>query len=670
MVGIEDSGAMNQRAPGLLLGAGAIVLCFVVRAAGGLEGLELSIHDRLIRQNAGRGDHISPVVAIAIGEEEFDRYGYPIPDAILARALESLIGHGAAAVGIDLYRDGPASDTAADLAGWARLGGVVAGERRIVVSELLASSDRRGIEAPDFAEAHQIGFNNLLLDAGRVVRRGYMLAWDDEGAAHQSLSLRLALLYLAQRPGERAGLAPAPESPDWVRLGATTIPALESDYGAYHELDAGGYQFPLDYLPARSAFETLSFESVVEGTYDPEQLRGRIAILGTDAPSVKDDFNAPYAPGHTVKGYRIHAHVTDQLIRMADGESAPRGDWSEALEAGWIFVWGLGGIGLSALLGSLGWAIPGFVVGIVCLLVATAGMFAAGTWVPAVAPALAWLSAGGVAVGDRARREARDQRQLMSLFRRFSSRRVADSLWARREEFMDGSRPRPQRVTLTALLSDLKGYTAASEKMEPDDLMAWIDSYMDAMTRVIEAHDGHVDDYVGDGIKANFGVPIPSTSQDAIEADAVRAVECAIEMGETLARLNDAWARRGWPTGRQRIGLFTGTAVVGAIGSDERTKYTSVGDTINTAARLEGIGGVLDFDKESALQRILIGESTRRAVGDRFEIVDLGPHAVKGKAQPLQVYRVLGARHEAEDSVRGNGEASQEADRLAQEDTG
>ena len=162
------------------------------------------------------------------------------------------------------------------------------------------------------------------------------------------------------------------------------------------------------------------------------------------------------------------------------------------------------------------------------------------------------------------------------------------------------------------------------------------------MTRVIESHGGHVDDYVGDGIKANFGVPIPSLTEAAIAEDARSAVLCATEMGETLERLNERWAAKGWPTGRQRIGLFTGDAVVGSIGSEERMKYTSVGDTINTAARLEAIGGELDFDQETALQRIHIGASTRALLGDEFEIEDQGSHAVKGKAEPLQIYRVWG----------------------------
>lgn len=636
---VGDFQTLNQRTPGILLGLAAIVVCLGLRAGGVLEGLELSIHDRLVQRNIGLAHSASPVVTIAIGEAEFDRYGYPIPDAILARSLSQLADAGVAAVGIDLYRDGPASDNPVDLAGWAALAEVVANEPRFIVSELLASADQRDIPAPSFAPADQIGFNNLLMDVGRVVRRGYVFAWDDAGDAHQSLSLRLALLFLAR---DRIGLGPAPEREEWIRLGETTLPPLETDFGAYAGLDSGGYQFLLDYARDEVSIETLRFQELVEGNLDADRVRGRVVVLGTDAPSVKDDFNAPHQPGRAVKGLRIHAQVTDQLIRMARTETGVRQDWNEWAETGWVIGWGLAGIALSAALASLGWAIPAFVVGLIVLALASAWLFASGFWVPTVAPALAWLSAGGFAAGDRARREAREQHQLMSLFRRFNSRRVADELWSQRDLFMDGGRPRPQRTTITALLSDLKGYTAASEKMEPVDLMEWIDSYMDAMTRVIESHDGHVDDYVGDGIKANFGVPIPSRSAEEIAEDAKRAVRCAVEMGEVLERLNAEWTRRGWPVGRQRIGLFTGIAVVGSIGSGERMKYTSVGDTINSAARLEAIGGQLDFDQETALQRVLIGERTRNAIGEEFEVMDLGAHAVKGKADPLKIYRVIG----------------------------
>ena len=99
--------------------------------------------------------------------------------------------------------------------------------------------------------------------------------------------------------------------------------------------------------------------------------------------------------------------------------------------------------------------------------------------------------------------------------------------------------------------------------------------------------------------------------------------------------------------------MVTPSAVVGSLGGDDRQKYTSVGDTINTAARLEGIGGGdLDFDQEDSLQRILIGERTRQLIGDRFEVEDLGRHAVKGKDEPLQIYRVHGERAGAAEEDR------------------
>ena len=142
-------------------------------------------------------------------------------------------------------------------------------------------------------------------------------------------------------------------------------------------------------------------------------------------------------------------------------------------------------------------------------------------------------------------------------------------------------------------MSDLTGFTGMSEKIEPDGLMAWLNDYMTTMADVIERHDGVVDDYAGDGIKANFGFPVPRRTEAEIDGDAVKAVRCALAMHDAMLRLNDDWARRRLPTGRLRIGIYTGPAVIGALGGDESLKFTSVGDTVNTASRLE------NFDSQS-----------------------------------------------------------------------
>ena len=236
----------------------------------------------------------------------------------------------------------------------------------------------------------------------------------------------------------------------------------------------------------------------------------------------------------------------------------------------------------------------------------------------------------------------------MDLFGRYVSRRVAGELWARRHEFMDGQRPRPQRLPITAMLTDLKGYTTAAEQMDPTELMEWLNEYMDAMTQVIEDHGGFVDDYTGDGIKANFGVPIGRASEGQVAEDARTAVRCALAMGRTLAVLDADWRERGLPTARMRMGLYTGDAIVGSLGSAERMKYTTVGDTVNTAARLESFAKE-DFEEESAVPgapvfRILIGDSTQALLDGGFETASLGEHVLRGRGKAIGIHRVYRER--------------------------
>jgi adenylate cyclase len=225
------------------------------------------------------------------------------------------------------------------------------------------------------------------------------------------------------------------------------------------------------------------------------------------------------------------------------------------------------------------------------------------------------------------------------------SRGVAEELWSHRDEFMDGHRPRPQRLAITAMLTDLKGYTTAAESMDPAALMDWVNEYMDVMTRVIESYGGFVDDYTGDGIKANFGVPIGRSDPSQVAGDARTAVRCALAMGRALEQLDADWKRRGLPTARMRIGLHTGEAVVGSLGSAQRMKYTTVGDTVNTAARLESFRKEA-FEEETLVPdapvfRVLIGDATLAHLGDAFVTESLGEHVLRGRGKPIGIHRVL-----------------------------
>ncbi|UCE87005.1 MAG: GAF domain-containing protein, partial [Deltaproteobacteria bacterium] len=242
-------------------------------------------------------------------------------------------------------------------------------------------------------------------------------------------------------------------------------------------------------------------------------------------------------------------------------------------------------------------------------------------------------------------REKGQRTTLMQLFAKHVSPQVAESLWEQREQFLDGGRPRSQKITATILFTDLQGFSGVSEQLDPETLMEWLNTYMDGITRVVMQHEGVVDDYFGDGVKANFGVPVPRTSEEQVREDAIHAVECALELEREMVRLNGSMKERGLPTLRMRIGIFTGPVLAGSLGSADRMKYTTLGDAVNTAARLES------YDRDLALAhlatspcRILIGDSTLRHLGDRFETQRVGEVTLKGKTERIVAHCVLGRR--------------------------
>jgi adenylate cyclase len=623
------------------IGAGVAAAVGAVRQAGWLQAVELAAYDRFAAWRARAADPSElPVALVAIREQEIAAHGHPLPDAVLARALERIAAAEPAAIGVDLYRAPPAAG--AERAGWETLARAAA-DPRLVWIEKHAAEGEPGVPPPGFAAQDQVGFSDLPLDPDGVLRRGLLFLWSEQGEPALSLPLQLALRALR---AEGLGLGEDPGDPERVRLGAASLAPLEPDDGGYVGADAGGFQWLLDWRRAPGSFPRFALDDLLAGRVPDAALAGRAVIVGTDAPSVKDEFRTAHSGGAPLAGIEVHAHALDQLLRLARGAAAPARFPGAAGEAAWLLAWSLcGALGaglvrapaaLALLAGALLAALAG----------SGAALFRAGIWVPVVPPALAALGSLGLVVAEAVRRERAERALVMDLFGRFVSRGVARELWQRRAEFMDGGRPRPQRLVVTALLSDLKGYTSAAEKMDPTELMAWVNEYMDAMTEVIEAHGGFVDDYSGDGIKANFGVPFARATPAQVGEDARAAVRCALAMGRELERLCARWAAEGRPQALMRIGAHTGEVIAGSVGSARRMKYTTVGDTVNTAARIESFAKE-EFEAEvarggGARFRILISEATHGLLGRGFDCEFLGEHVLRGRAEPLGIHRVRG----------------------------
>jgi adenylate cyclase len=618
----------------MLVGAGVLA----VRAGGFLEAAELAAYDWYLRLRPPAGAADPRVTIVTMTERDVQQLGsWPLPDGVLADALQILLRHEPRTVGIDIYRDVPVPP------GTDRLHRALQADRRIVVVMKFGEGPAGGVRPPAaVTDPERVGFNDVVVDRGGIVRRG-LLFLDDGTNVFASFALRLALLYL-----ETDGIRPEPDvhDPGLLRLGPTTIRPLEPNDGGYVRADTRGYQFLLDFKAGDAAFASVDLASLLAGSFDPRLIRGRIVLLGVTATSIKDSFYTPYSRGlqasQDMPGVAIHATVVSQLLRTALDGASPMRSLPAWQAAAWIAGWSLVG-GVIGLRTRSPWWFGSATGGALVTVGALAYVvFARGWWIPAVPPAVSLVGAAALVAAYHSYREALERADLMNLFSRHVSREVAETIWRERDEFLEGGRLRSQELVVTALFTDLSGFTPVAEKSSPDALMEWLNEYMDVMARRVAEHGGVIRQYAGDSIVVIFGVPVARRTDAEVARDATRAVECALAMGESLRELNRRWRAEGRPTTGMRVGIFTGPAVAGSLGSAERSEYVVVGDTINTASRLESFDKELFApDDEVAPCRILIGQTTRAVLGDRFATEAVGEVSLKGKAQTVGVYRVV-----------------------------
>jgi adenylate cyclase len=647
------AGLLRSRARvSLAIGVGVFLGVMGVRELGWLVSWELGAFDGYLRLRPALASE-PPVALVWVREQEITEYGHPLPDRVVVDALERILGHGPSAVGIDIYRDRPTGE------GWDDLRNLFLSDPRVVIVEQLADAEHPAVLPPPFLpDRSQVGFADIPPSADGVTRRGLLFLHDEEGQAFISFSLQLALRHLY---ADGLTTTADPQHPEFVRIGATTLPPFHSNLGGYKRADDHGYQYLLDYRRPNRSYPGVTLSELLAGQVDPAFFRGRVVVVGTDSPSVKDDFQTPsgFLPGEDplIRGAELHAHAIDQLTRYARGEDAPISVFTEPQEALWIFAWCLLGAVVAIRVRSPLSLVVTLMLELAVLLGGSYLAFLAAWWIPVVPAALGSLGSSGLVVAYIIQQERADKLKAMNLFGRFVSRSVVDRIWEDRELFMEGDRPRPQRITVTVMLTDLTGYTTASEKKEPAEVMDWIGTYMDRMAYLVEKHGGMVNDFLGDGLMANFGVPVASTTEQEMNRDAINAVECALEMGEALEELNQRWLGEGKPTARMRIGILTGPGVVGALGSRDRMKYATVGNTVNTASRLESFDKTsFESEPEQQICRILIGHSTLERLEGRFETKCLGEHMLKGKGEPMTIHRVLARAQDARPAAGGSGE--------------
>ena len=327
--------------------------------------------------------------------------------------------------------------------------------------------EKPGIPPPAaLKDTDQVGFNDIMVDPGGIVRRG-LLFLDDGKKVYYSFALRLALLYLRSE-----GILPQPDAvnPEYLCLGKTTIQPFGPNDGGYIGANARGYQFLIDFMKSHKPFPIYSLSTLLSLQMNPDAIKDKIVLVGTKTESVKDFFFTPFSKGlysdQQISGVELHAYIINQLLTFALQGSPPMRtlrDWQEWV---WILLWSLAGGTMGVLVRSP-WRFLFLVLGCLFMLAFVVYFaFLRSWWIPLAPPAIAWFIAAAVISAYLSNKERSERAFLMQLFSKHVSREVAEVIWKERDQFLDGGRPRSQKLFLR--------YYLQTWRASPPCLKKWI----------------------------------------------------------------------------------------------------------------------------------------------------------------------------------------------------
>jgi adenylate cyclase len=576
----------------LLLGGSIVIALLFTRPPSPLAAAERLFEAVAFRVLAPAGPAASDVVVVSITEQTLSAFPYrsPIDRVFLAAVIDTLARDGARAIGLDVVLDRPTEPAKDAALRRALTRGDVAVVAISVAPDTDLAADRRRFLA-GFLEGVRTGDANLARDR-----------FDDTVRVHVPRHAGTGQPSFAASIASAVGVA----VPDGV--------------------------FPIAWQRGSGV---AAYPAETIGLLPASWFRGKVVLIGSLIAGSDEHRTLASAFGPPSFGVNIHAQVVAQLL-SGRAVPAPSVPWPEILATAGMAA---AGVAFGCLFAG---GVAVLAMGLVGLGFAGLDLLAygfSGTLVPVVAPVLALVLGGGGARAWRGLADRRDRRALRALFSRFVSEPVVDQIMRQRDVFMAGGRPRPQQLTATVLYADVAGFTGICEGLAPEPLIAWLDRYIDTMADVIMAHDGVLLRFIGDGILAVFGVPVPRRDEAGIAADAKNAARCALAMEQAMERMNDGWESAGLPVGGLRVGLHTGPMVAGSLGTGARMEFCLLGDTANVGARLEQLGK--DYAEPGPRYcTIVVGEPTWVRLAGAVPGVHIGDFQLRGRHSVMAAYRI------------------------------
>jgi adenylate cyclase len=588
--------------PYATVAAAGIAIGVAIALSDAAQRIEWSVYDRLVREEASGHPPAPGLVVVAIDEASFAEIGmmWPWPRSMHAALVDQLAQAGARSIAFDVIFDAPSADPDEDQAfaeAIARAGNVILGVDQAVIDERgYALTQWSEPIAPLASAAAGRGVVRIPYDPDFVLRRAAMLH-DDRPS--------LALAVASREPG----FTPPPElDPRGAHLfrfnGGPRAGVLTVSY--YQALDAAAS------LPA-GLFK------------DKHVLVGR-SLAATSIDETQDHFVTPVHP--RMAGVEVHATIVDALLRSRFVK-APFG--SRAV----LVLFGAVVAALTALalyfVGPL--LAPLIAAGtVVTLGVVSYVAFMNGVHVPAVGASFTIATTYALTAAYRYGLATRERRMIKRAFQHYVSPAIVEQMLDDPSRLKLGG----EEYEVTVLFSDLEGFTTLSEYLTPAQLSSHLGEYFREMLDVLLPQRGTLDKLIGDAIMMYFGCPIPDARH------AAQACRGALAMQNRMRALNEQWGRQSLPRLRTRVGINTGIAVAGNMGTNTIFNFTIIGDCVNLASRLEGV------NKEYGTL-ITIGEDTRKLVHDEFETRELDWIRVKGKARPVAIYELAAEKGQIDD---------------------